>query len=120
LGLGAIIDQGIGLLGRRFVLQYSNLDGNAGPERGPPGTALVIGYSGRIITGFQLRTSCVRHSGDMGAEGDPPLALKRAINKGLEPNKAGRHVNYLEIYEPDILADETQPVLRYGASVFAR
>jgi hypothetical protein len=30
----------------------------------------------RIITGFQLRTSCVRNSGNMGAEGDPPLALK--------------------------------------------
>jgi hypothetical protein len=114
----AIIDQGIGLLGRRFALQYSNLDGNAGPDVGPPGTALVIGYNGRIITGFQLRTSCVRNSGNMGAEGDRPLALKRAINKGLMPNSAGHHVGYLEIYEPDVLAGEMQPVLRYGASRF--
>ena len=114
----AIIDQGIGLLGRRFALQYSNLDGNPGPDVGPPGSDLVIGYNGRIITGFQLRTSCERNSGNMGAEGDPPLALKRAINKGLRPNDAGRHVNYLEIYEPDVLADEMQPVLRYGASLF--
>jgi hypothetical protein len=114
----AIIDEGIGILGRRFALQYSNLDGNAGPDVGPPGTALVVGYNGLIITGFQLRTSCVRNSGNMGAEGDPPLALKRAINKGLEPNRAGHHVNYLEIYEPDVLADEMQPVLRYGASLF--
>ena len=53
----AIIQQGIGLLRRRFALQYSNLDGTAGPDVGPPGTALVIGYNGRIITGFQLRTS---------------------------------------------------------------
>ena len=116
----AIIDQGISLLGRRFALQYSNLDGNGGPDRGPPGTALVIGYSGRIITGFQLRTSCERNSGDMGAAGDPPLALRRAINKGMEPNAAGHHIDYLEIYEPDVLAAEMQPVLRYGASLFAR
>jgi hypothetical protein len=114
----AMIDQGAGLLGRRFALQYSNLDGNAGPDVGPPGTALVIGYNGRIITGFQLRTSCLRNSGNMGAEGDPPLALKRAIDKGLAPNNAGRHVSYLEIYEPDVLAAEMQPVLSYGASLF--
>jgi hypothetical protein len=116
----AIIEQGIGLLGRRFALQYSNLDGNAGRDTGPPGTSLVIGYNGRIITGFQLRTSCERNSGNMGAEGDPPLALKRSINKGTAPNKAGQRINYLEIYEPDVLADEMQPVLRYGASRFAR
>lgn len=29
-------------------------------------------------------------------------------------------LQYLEIYEPDVLADEMQPVLRYGASLFAR
>lgn len=116
----AILDHAIGLLGRRFALQYSNLDGNPGPGRGPRGTGLVISYNGRIITGFQLRTSCVRNSGNMGAEGDPPLALRRSIDKGMKPNKAGRHINYLEIYEPDVLADEMQPVLRYGASLFAQ
>ncbi len=114
----AIIHQAIDLLGRRFALQYSNLDGNAGPERGPRGVAFVISYNGRIITGFQLRTSCERNSGNMGARGDPPLALKRSINKGMRPNKAGHHVNYLEIYKPDVIADEMQPVLRYGASLF--
>jgi hypothetical protein len=31
-----------------------------------------------------------------------------------------QHVNYLEIYEPDVLADDMQPVLRYAASLFAR
>jgi hypothetical protein len=38
----------------------------------------------------------------------------------MEPNNAGQHVNYLEIYEPDVLSDEMQPVLRYGASLFAQ
>lgn len=114
-----VIDQPMGLLGRRFALQFSNLDGNPGPGRGPHGTDLVISYSGRIITGLQLRTSCERNSGDMGAEGNPPLALRRAISKGMRPNKVGQHVNY-EVQEPDVLADDMQPVLKYGVSLFAR
>ncbi len=78
----------------------------------------MIGYNGRVITGFQLRTSCERHSGDMGAEGNPALALKKSIEIGMQPNTSGRHVNYLEIYEPDVLADDLQPALRDGASLF--
>ena len=112
-----IIDQAMRLLGRRFVLQNSDL--SAGPVQ-HPATTFVINYSGRIITGLQLRTSCERNSGDMGAAGDPPLALRRSIDKGMEPNNSGQHVDYLEIYEPDVLADDLQPVLRYGASLFAR
>jgi hypothetical protein len=113
-----VIEEGISVLGRRFVLQNSNLDGNPEKERGPNNVLLVISYNGRIVTGFQLRTNCVHNSGNMGAEGDPPLALKKSINRGMQPNSAGRHVNYLEIYAPDVLADEMQPVLRDGASLF--
>jgi hypothetical protein len=114
----AIIDAGIATLGRRFALQNSNLDGNPEREHGPHGVPLVISYSGRIVTGFQLRTSCLRNSGNMGAEGDPPLALRRSIDRGMEPNDNDHRVNYLELYEPDVLAEEMQPVLRYGASLF--
>jgi hypothetical protein len=46
--------------------------------------------------------------------------LRRSIDKGMELNGAGQHVNYLEIYRPDVLADEMQPVLQYAASLFAR
>ncbi len=113
-----IIEEGINTLGRRFVLQNSNLDGNPEPEHGPHGVPLILSYNGRIVTGFQLRTSCVRNSGNMGAEGNPPLALRKAINRGTAPNNAGQRVNYLEIYEPDVVTDEMQPVLRYGASLF--
>ena len=116
----ALLDLAIGILPRRLVLQWSNLDGVPGPERGPHGTEFVINYNGKLITGFQLRTSCERNSGNMGAEGNPPMALKQAINKGMAPNTTGHHVNYLEIYEPDVLADDLQPVLHYGASLFAR
>lgn len=114
----ALIDEAIRVLGRRLVLQNSNLDGNPEPERGPHNVPLVISYNGRLITGLQLRTSCLRNSGNMGAEGDPPLALKKSINRGMQPNASGHRVNYLEIYEPDVLADVMQPVLQYGASLF--
>jgi len=33
-------------------------------------------------------------------------------------NEAGQHVNFLGIYEPDVIAPEMQSVLQYGASLF--
>jgi hypothetical protein len=114
----ALLDEAMRTLGHRFVLQNSNLDGNPEKPRGPNNVALVIGYSGRLITGLQLRTSCLRNSGNMGAEGDPPLALRKSVNRGTQPNASGHRINFLEIYEPDILADAMQPVLQYAASLF--
>jgi hypothetical protein len=110
-----IIDQAMARLGSRFVLQNSDL--SAGPVR-HPATQFVISYSGRVITGLQMRTSAERESADMGATGDPPLALRRSIDLGMEPSSAGQRIDYLEIYEPDVVADDLQPVLRYGASLF--
>jgi hypothetical protein len=118
----AIIDQAIDLLGSRFALQLSDV--HAGPGPHSPNSEnedeLVIGYNGRIITGFQMRTAAEGDSAVMGAAGDPPLALKKSINLAMEPNSSGQHVNYLEIYEPDVTADEMQTVLRYGAALFTK
>jgi hypothetical protein len=116
----AIIDQGTRLLGRRFAIQWSDLHAGRAAVEAPDQTSTVIGYSGRIITGLQMRSAAEGSSGVMGAEGNPPLALRRSIDKGMELNGAGQHVNYLEIYRPDVLADEMQPVLQYAASLFAR
>jgi len=115
-----IIDQAMRLLGHRFVLQNSDL--HAGPENQSPATPFVMSYSGRIITGLEIRCGAERGtcSAALGAEGNPPLALRKSIDKGMASNSAGQHVNYLEIHAPDVLADEMQPVLRYGASLFAR
>ena len=113
-----MVDQGMDILGRRFVLQLSNLDGFPAEGPGPRAVDFVIGYNGRVITGFQLRTSCERHSGDMGAEGNPALALKKSIDIGTQPNATGQRVNYLEIYQPDVVADDLQPVLRNAVSLF--
>ena len=110
-----VIDQAVGLLGRRFVLQNSDL--HAGPDPHPV-TDFVMSYSGRVITGLQMRCPAERCSPAMGAAGDPPLALRKSIDKRMEPSSAGQYVNYLEIYEPDVLADRMQPVLSYGASLF--
>jgi len=54
----------------------------------------------------------------MGAEGDPPLALRRSIDKGMTPNNAGRRINYLQIYVADVLPADMQPVPSYAASLF--
>jgi hypothetical protein len=112
-----IIDQAMSLLGHRFLLE--NHDLHAGPNR-QAATPFVMSYSGRVITGLEMRCATVLGtcSAAMGAQGDPPLALKKSINLGMEPNNAGRHVNYLEIYEPDVLDDGMQPVLQYAASLF--
>jgi len=115
-----IVAQASAILGRRLVLQWSDL--HAGRTRvEAPERDFVNSYSGRIITGFQMRCAAEgdsRASRAMGAEGDPALALRRSINEGMQPNNRGQHVNYLEIYERDVVAEEMQPVLRYAASLF--
>jgi len=114
----AVIDMAMSLLGRRFVLQNSDLHAN--PQTQLPATEFVMGYSGRVITGLQMRTSAKNASEAMGVPGDPPLALRKSIDKGMQANAAGYRINYLEIYEPDVLDEAMQPVLRYGASLFTR
>jgi hypothetical protein len=114
-----IVDRAMRLLGRRFVLENDDLHG--GTETQHPDTTFVMSEIGRFTTGLQMRCAAVYKtcSAGMGAAGNPPLALRNSIDKGMAPNGAGQHVNYLEVYEPDVLADETQPVLQYGASLFA-
>jgi hypothetical protein len=115
-----IVDRAMRILGNRLAIQSSDLHAGHANVEAPDGTDFIIGYSGRIITGFEMRSGS---QGDiaskvMGAEGDPPLALRRSIDKGTAPNNAGRHVNYLEIYVADVLPADMQPVLSYAASLF--
>jgi hypothetical protein len=48
-----------------------------------------------------------------------PLALRRSIENATKRNDSGQRVNYLEIREEDVLAEEMQPVLRDARSLFA-
>jgi hypothetical protein len=109
------------VLAERLAIQSSDLHAGHAPVEAPDNTDFINSYSGgRIITGFEMRSSS---QGDiaskiMGAEGNPALALRRSIDKGMVLNSAGRHVNYLEIYEGDVIPADMQPVLQYGASLF--
>jgi hypothetical protein len=110
-----IIDAAMAAAGSRFALQYSNLD--AIPRTDDARMTFLFSYIGRAVTGLQMRTSAGNPG--MGAPGDSPaLILQKAIDKGLAPNAEGKRVTYLEIYERDVLDDEMQAVLRYGASLF--
>ena len=114
-----ILEMASGILGRRLAIQFSNLHAGRAAADGPDQTEFLINHSGRMITGLQMR--CPAEGGGsavMGAAGDPPLALRRSVDKGMRPNSEGRHIHYLEIYEPDVLAEQMQPVLRYAASLF--
>jgi hypothetical protein len=117
----SIIEQASQVFKNRLAIQWSDLHAGHAAVEAPDQTSTVIGYSGRIITGLQMRSAAGGGgSAVMGAEGNPPLALRKSIDKGMARNDAGLHVNYLEIYQPDVLASEMQPVLQYGASFFAR
>jgi hypothetical protein len=115
-----IVNDAIDTLGKRFVLQSSNVHAGPGPHEAnsEADDKFVIDYSGRIITGLQMRSAAENSSGVMGAMGDPALALQKSIDLALQPNAAGQHVDYLEIYELDVLAEGTQPVLRTAAARF--
>ena len=117
-----IVDRAMQVFGRRLAIQGNNLHAGPVPIEGPDFTAFIKSYSGRIITGFEMRGGSQGPvpSKVMGAEGNPPLALRRSIDKGMAANSAGRHVNYLEIYEGDVLPADMQPVLQYAVSLFRR
>jgi hypothetical protein len=103
-------------VGDRLVLQYNNLDGTTNPDA-QGGMAFISNHIGRTVTGYQMRTSAAGPG--MGAAGATAAAkLRAAIDKGLRPNPAGQHVDFLQIYEADILSADLQPVLAYGASRF--
>ena len=115
-----MVERAMRVFGRRLVIQSSDLHAGHARIEAFDGTDFIKSYSGRIITGFEMRGGS---HGDipskvMGAEGNPPLALRRSIDKGMAANSAGQHINYLVIYEGDVLSPDMQSVLKYAASLF--
>lgn len=117
-----VVERAVRAFGRRLALQSNDLHAGQAKLVTYDDTDFINSYSGRIITGFMMRGGSfgAGPSQVMGAAGDPPLALRRSIDKGMAPNKAGQHVMYLEIYAGDVRAPEMQPVLEYGASLFRK
>jgi hypothetical protein len=115
-----VVERAVRVFGSRLVIQSNDLHAGHAAVETFDGTNFINGYSGRIITGFEMRGGSrgAVPSKVMGAEGDPPLALRRSIDKGMAANSAGRHVNFLEIYLVDVLPADMQPVLEYAASLF--
>jgi hypothetical protein len=117
-----VVERAAKVIGRRLAIQSNDLHAGHAQVEAFDGTDFIKSYSGRIITGFEMRggSQGAGPSKVMGAEGNPPLALRRSIDKGMGANSSGRRVNYLQIYEGDVLPDDMQPVLRYAASLFHR
>jgi hypothetical protein len=115
-----IVERALRAFGRRLAIQSNDLHAGHAAVEALDNTDFINSYSGRIITGFEMRGGSQGPiaSQIMGAEGNPPLALRRSIDKGMAPNSAGQHINYLEIYEGDVLSADMQPVLQYAASLF--
>ena len=114
-----VVDRAMRVFGRRLAIQSNDLHAGRAQVEAPDGTDFINSYSGRIITGFEMRGGTEGHASEvMGAAGNPPLALRRSIDKGTAPNNVGQHVNFLEIYRGDVVSSDMQPVLQYAASLF--
>jgi hypothetical protein len=115
-----IVERAVGIFGSRLVIQSNDLHAGHARIEALDGTNFIKSYSGRIITAFEMRggSQGARPSQVMGAAGNPPLALRRSIDKGMAANSADRHINYLEIYKGDVLSPDMQSVLEYAASLF--
>ena len=117
-----IVERAVKVLGRRLAIQSNDLHAGHAQVEAFDGTDFINSYSGRIITGFEMRggSQGAGPSQVMGAAGNPPLALRKSVDKGMAANSSGRHINFLEIYEGDVLAPDMQPVLQYAASLFGK
>ena len=88
----------------RFALQTSGLTGTS---NGTDLYDLVSSNSGKIVTGFQLTTSATNSPGQMGDPASPVHALALSLQRGL-----AAHVDYLEVYEADVVNPSMQGVLQ--------
>lgn len=104
-------------LGLQYPNQFALESDGLNSSRTDRTLGLVRDHSGQVVTGFGMSTAATDKPQRMGGTNDPALALRRAIDVGMEPNSAGKHVNYLQVYEPDVLAKDMQSVLSYGASL---
>ena len=66
------------------------------------------------MIGYQLSTSAMQNPGYMGGVSDGAVALQMSLQNGLDA-----HPQFLEVYEPDMLAPAAQSELASVASQLA-
>jgi len=119
----AVVAQALATLGSRFVLQGCDLDGfpitaTSPSTQSSKATAFIISYNGQAVTGFQLRSACMKGSAGMGVPKNPQQAMINAFDNGMQLGKSGKHVNYIEVYFPDVVP-QMQAALDNGAARFS-
>jgi hypothetical protein len=92
----------------RFAVQTSGLTGS---RTGSDLYNLVRSNSGVVVTGFQLTTSATMNPDQMGDASNPVHALELSLQLGV-----GAHVDFLEVYEADVVNPAMQDVLHATAS----
>ncbi len=106
----AIVGLGADTYPKQFVLQTNGLTAAKEDASNAGGYDLVKSYSGKVVIGFQLTTSAMQHPTNMG-DPDGATALQKSLQKGVDA-----HVQFLEVYEPDVLNPAAQNVLATFAS----
>lgn len=78
----ALVERANRVFGRRLAIQDNDLHAGRAPRvEAPDNTDFIKGYSGQIITGFEMRGGSRGPSSKvMGAEGDPVGRPLRPIN----------------------------------------
>ena len=108
-----IVGLGADNYSKQFVLQTNGLTAAKEDPSTLGGYDLVESYSGKVVIGFQLTTSAMSHPTNMG-DPDGATALQNSLQKGLDA-----HVQFLEVYEPDVLSPAAQNVLATFANALA-
>ncbi len=109
----AIVGLGADNYPKQFVLQTNGLTAAKEDAANAGGYDLVKSYGGKVVIGFQLTTSAMTRPTDMG-DADGATALQKSLQKGLDAR-----AQFLEVYEPDVLAPAAQPVLAKFAGALA-
>lgn len=68
---------------------------------------MVSSNSAEIVTGFQLSTSATKNPGQMGDAASPVHALTLTFERDV-----AAHVDFLEVYEGDVVNPAMQGVLQ--------
>jgi hypothetical protein len=107
-----IIGLGVNNYPAHFVVQENGLT-SAGVDASLGAYNVVKSYGGKVVIGYQLSTSAMLSPVYMGNP-DGVTALHDSLQRGLDAK-----AQFLEVYEPDVLAPAAQNVLASVASALS-